>query len=220
MSPRQHRRVRISVCAARDDEDVLAVVAGGADAVGVLVQTRHLAEDAVDLAVGAKILDLVPAYVGRYAVTHASSLEELVACIDALPIDTLQLHDHVAPDVVTRLRDRRPHVRLLKAIHVTNKVPSLAPWDELCDGLVFDSVNPAEDRIGGTGKVHDWHLTARAAQAAAGPAILAGGLTPDNVRDAVRSVQPWAVNVNSGVELKGRKIEKLVREFVMAANSA
>jgi phosphoribosylanthranilate isomerase len=218
VSLRPYQRVRVSVCAAKNEEDVRAVVAGGADAVGVLVQTRHTAEDAVDLHVAAKILDIVPPYVSRYAVTHAAALEDLITCVDELPIDTLQLHDHVLPQVVTRLRTLRPHLRILKAVHVTNEIPSVQPWGELCDGLVFDTVNLAEDRIGGTGKVHDWRLTRVAQGTIATPVILAGGLTPENVCQAVRAVRPWAVNVNSGVELNGMKSEQLVREFVNAAN--
>jgi phosphoribosylanthranilate isomerase len=220
MTDLTHRRVRVSVCAARDDEDVRAVVAGGADAVGVLVQTRHVAEDAVDLAVASKVLDTAPPYVGRYAVTHAVDLSELVDCIDALPIDALQLHDRVDPAVVARLRAKRPWVRLLKAIHVTDGVPEITPWDDLCDALIFDSVDPKSDRIGGTGKTHNWGLTARAATASKLPVVLAGGLTVDNVGHAVEVVRPWAVNVNSGVERSGRKSADLVRALVGTANRA
>lgn len=213
------QRVRVSICAAKDDADVRAVVRGGADAVGVLVQTRHVAEDAVDLSVGAKILDTVPPYVGRYAVTHAVALADLLECIDTLPIDTLQLHDTVDPHIVARVRNLRPHIRLLKAVHVADQTPDCGPWPGLCDGLVFDSIDLAADRIGGTGRVHDWRCTAKAASQLSVPFVIAGGLHAENVADAVTSTRPWAINANSGVESNGAKDEMKIFALVNAANT-
>lgn len=212
-------RVRVSVCAARTDSDVRAVVGGGADAVGVLVQTRHVAEDALDLPSAAKLLELVPPYVGRYAVTHAVDVPDLLALVDTLAVDTVQLHDDVDAECVAAFRAARPGVRVIKALHVTSTVDSPVPWHGLVDAVLFDSVDLADDRIGGTGRVHDWSLTAGAARDCPLPVIVAGGLTPDNVAEAVARMNPWGVNVNSGVEVDGHKDTALVRRFVEAANA-
>ncbi len=212
--------MRTSVCAVRDAADVAAVVDGGADAVGVLVMTRHRAEDAVDLSTGAALLGEVPPYVGRYAVTHATELVDLLRIVDELPIDTLQLHDDVALDVVEALRSQLPDLRLIKALHVTgDRVAEPSVWDGVVDALIVDSVNPAENRIGGTGLVHDWSLSAAVVAEAQIPVVLAGGLGPHNVSRAVDVVKPWAVNVNSGVEVDGHKATELVRRFVEQASS-
>jgi phosphoribosylanthranilate isomerase len=135
---------------------VRACVEGGADAIGVLVQVQHRAEDAVDLATAADLLARVPPYVGRYAVTHATAVDELLALTE-LPTDTIQLHGDVRPSAILDIRGHSPHVRLLKAIHVLDhgQPPTCRPWTSLMDGLVLDSINQTENRIGGTGRTHN-----------------------------------------------------------------
>ncbi|MCM3886034.1 phosphoribosylanthranilate isomerase [Frankia sp. R82] len=213
-------RIRTSICANQTHQDVIACVEGGADAIGVLVQVRHRAEDAVDLATAAELLRRVPPYVGRYAVTHATAVDEILD-LARLPIDTIQLHGDVDPATIPVLRATTPHIRLLKAIHVVDDrdTPTSEPWSSLVDGLVLDSVNYTENRIGGTGLTHDWSVSAGIVKESLIPVILAGGLRPENVGEAVRTVRPWGVNVNSGVERNGAKILDLVEGFVRSANA-
>lgn len=187
---------------------------------GVLVGVRHVAEDAVNLEVAGELLRWVPPYIGRYAVTHQSELDDLVAVVDALPIDTLQIHDRADPATLAALRHARPGLRLLKAVHIRpDEEVGWSAYVDVADAIVLDSVDLAADRIGGTGRVHDWSASADVVQACPIPVILAGGLTPDNVAAAVATVGPWAVNVNSGVESGGRKDVGRVRALVEAANS-
>lgn len=213
------QRVRVSVCALRSAADGLAAVDGGADAVGVLVGTTHRAEDAVPVDEARRLLVHVPPGVGRYAVTHLDEVADLVGLARALPVDTLQLHDLVAPVVLAAVRRVVPAVRLVKALHVTDEPPDWRPFAAVADAILLDTVDPAAGRIGGTGKVHDWGLSAQVARDCPLPVILAGGLTPENVAEAVRVVRPWAVNVNSGVEVDGAKDRRRVAAFVRAATS-
>jgi phosphoribosylanthranilate isomerase len=118
------------VCAARDLRDVQAIVEGGADAAGVLVVTRHRAEDAVSLEAARRLLGAVPPPVSRYAVTHAIDYEDLSRIVEDLPIDTLQIHDHVERAVVEKLRSDYPEMRFVKALHVTDSgVGSYQEWE-------------------------------------------------------------------------------------------
>jgi phosphoribosylanthranilate isomerase len=215
-------RIRTSICANQTDEDVDASVLGGADAVGVLVQVQHRAEDAVDLAAARRLLARVPPYVGRYAVTHATELPELRE-LATLPVDTIQLHGNIPIPIVRTFRKSAPNIRILKAIHVADtdhiEQTLTTEWEFLVDGFVVDSINPLEDRIGGTGITHDWSISARIVHESTVPVILAGGLRPANVDDAVRTVRPWGVNVNSGVERSNAKDRQLVQDFVRQANA-
>jgi phosphoribosylanthranilate isomerase len=109
---------------------VQAIVEGGADAAGVLVVTRHRAEDAVSLEAARRLLGAVPPPVSRYAVTHAIDYEDLSRIVEDSPIDTLQLHDHVERAVVEKLRSDHPEMRFVKALHVTDSgVGSYQEWE-------------------------------------------------------------------------------------------
>jgi phosphoribosylanthranilate isomerase len=217
--PRKNR-IRTSVCANQSTADVAACVAGGVDAVGVLVQVSHRAEDAVSLDKARTILRRVPPFVGRYAVTHATQLSDLLTLAE-LPIDTIQLHGAVDLSTATQLRALRPDIRLLRAVHVTDHEPTgTRPWEGVVDGFVLDSVDLANDRIGGTGRTHDWTISAKIVSNAQVPVVLAGGLTPENVAEAIARVGPWAVNVNSGVERDGVKDPDLVERFVRGTHGA
>lgn len=90
--------------------------------------------------------------------------------------------------------------------------------DHQVDAIVLDSINRAKGQVGGTGIIHDWEISAEIVRHVSTPVILAGGLTPVNVRDAIRQVQPWAVDVNSGVRNKdGFKDSNLIRAFIVAS---
>ncbi len=209
----------MAVCAIRSESDLDAAVDGGADAVGVLVGTTHLAEDSVPLDDARALLLRVPPYVSRYVVTHLSGTEDLLGLVGALPVDALQLHDETEPSVLDAVRAGAPSVRLIKALPVTGTAPGWGRFAATADAILLDSVDVASGRIGGTGRVHDWRLSAQVAADCPRPVVLAGGLTPENVAEAVRAVRPWAVNVNSGVEVEGAKDRRRVASFVRAARS-
>lgn len=181
---------------------------------------EHRAEDAVDLDTARRLLEQVPPYVGRYAVTHTTELHDLLNLVK-LPLDTIQLHGDTSVTTVEKFRGLAPYIRLLKAIHVSDQVEleSTTEWESLVDGFVLDSTNPLEDRIGGTGLTHNWSVSATIVRDCRSPVILAGGLRPDNVGDAVRAVHPWGINVNSGVEQDAAKDRELIRDFIRQANA-
>jgi phosphoribosylanthranilate isomerase len=144
-------------------------------------------------------------------------------------ITTVQLHDDdIDPKEISAIRKKMPSVRIIKAIHVVvdgSKSPlqKLHIYDDIVDALILDSVNLKEDRIGGTGMTHDWTLSKKMVADSHLPVILAGGLTQDNVQDAIRSVGPYAVDANSGVKISRtsrRKDPVKVREFIYRAKNA
>jgi phosphoribosylanthranilate isomerase len=98
-----------------------------------------------------------------------------------------------------------------------HRAMAIAPF---VDALLLDSVDRATDRVGGTGLIHDWSVSARIAAATHVPVILAGGLNPGNVCEAIKQVNPWAVDVNSGVETKnGRKSADLLSRLIRAVRT-
>jgi phosphoribosylanthranilate isomerase len=180
----------------------------------VLCGVTHRAEDAIEPSVASTILSIVPPYVGRYVVTHLTDQGDIIDLVNALPVDTLQLHADLSPDVVINLKRRKPELRFIKSIHIESGALDWRSWERYVDAILIDSIDRISDRIGGTGMTHDWSISAEVVQQCPIPVILAGGLSPANVAQAIATVKPWAVNVNSGVENNGAKDPSLVAAFV------
>jgi phosphoribosylanthranilate isomerase len=162
--------------------------------------------------------------VRRLAVTHLETAREVLDLADQIGVDTIQLHGLMAPEDVAEVKALARGRRVVRAVHVVNDHGVAAALDlrGLCDAVVLDS--RTVDRLGGTGQTHDWSISRQIRDALgenaedAVPVILAGGLTPENVRDAVSAVRPYAVDVNSGVEdVSGDKDPSLCSAFVSSA---
>jgi phosphoribosylanthranilate isomerase len=143
----------------------------------------------------------------------------IISLATALPCPVIQLHGEIAPAAVLELsRQLRPR-KIIAKVSVEGEVPleRARQLNSCADALVLDSIDRSTDRVGGTGLVHDWSISARIARESILPIVLAGGLTTDNVGQAIAVVKPWAVDVNSGVETPdGDKSEQRLRAFIRA----
>jgi phosphoribosylanthranilate isomerase len=211
--------VRVKICGVRSRAEAAAAVAAGADYIGLVrfpPSPRHLT-----LADARWVAESVPAGVTRVALTVDASdaaLEELIA---AVPIDMLQLHGRETPERVAEVSARfaRP---VMKAIGVSCE-PDLALIDDYvraADQVLIDARPPrGTDRPGGNGVAFDWRLIR--GRRWKRPWMLAGGLTPENVAEAVRLTGAVQVDVSSGVECRpGFKDPARVRAFIGAARAA
>jgi phosphoribosylanthranilate isomerase len=168
----------------------------------------------------------VPPFVSRVLVTHLESASAIVALADEVEVDVIQIHglvsDQTVRDVVACAAGRR----IVRALHVTTDVTKDEVVDQAikaaayCDAVLMDS--RTVDRLGGTGLTHDWSISAavrRALSEQKRPVILAGGLKPSNIRDAIAVVRPYAVDANSGLEdARGNKVASACTEFVSLAH--
>jgi phosphoribosylanthranilate isomerase len=214
-------RIRIKVCGNRSEDDLTAAVAAGADAVGLISGVTHVSEDAIEPDRAAALARLVPPYVSVVLVTHLATVESILALADRVRPDTLQPHGEIEPSVCAAVREARPLLRTSQAVHVTGPeaVERAARFAPHCDALLLDS--RTADRLGGTGRTHDWSLSRRIADRLGLPVILAGGLTAENVAQAIGVVEPYAVDVNSEVDdSNGDKDPQRLRAFTMAARRA
>jgi phosphoribosylanthranilate isomerase len=135
----------------------------------------------------------------------------------------VQLHGDLGVPALRELRTLLSPRKIIGKVSVEDEtaVARAREIEPFVDAIVLDTRDRATDRVGGTGMVHDWSISARIASAAGVPVILAGGLTPDNVARAISAVKPWGVDVNSGVETSdGRKDEDRMRRFIAAASTA
>lgn len=197
---------RVKICGVTRLEDALAAVRLGADALGFNFWPRS--KRFVTPAAAREIVRRLPPFVTAVGLFVDPSRDEVLRAVDAAGVGMAQLHGDEPPDLCLSLP-----VPVLKAIRVTdaNSLAQLASYE--VRGFVLDAPS---DAYGGSGTTFDWSLAAAVAREM--PVVLAGGLTPENVAEAVRTVRPWAVDVASGVEsAPGRKDEVLMRRFIDAA---
>lgn len=177
-------------------------IAAGASAVG-LVSRMPSGPGVVPDATIAEIAARVPPGVDSFLLTALRDANTIIEQHRAARTSALQLVDHLPVAVHTELREALPGVRLVQVIHVTGpeSVDQALAVEATVDAILLDSGNPAAEvpELGGTGRRHDWSLSARIRNAVSLPVYLAGGLHPDNVAEAIATVRPFAVDVCSGL---------------------
>ena len=192
-------------------------VAAGADAVGFIVgvpsSPRNLTLERAEM-----LLSQVPIFVDSVVVMAPKSIKQLVEVCEGLKPTAIQIHGKEQLDS-SEIREKIKDTRLIKTVYVTEDALNETAIEDskMFDALLLDSFSKGQ--YGGTGKVHDWTLSRQIKEAVAPvPVILAGGLKPENVKEAILTVQPYAVDVASGVELSpGVKDHEKVRAFVEKA---
>lgn len=208
---------RVKICGLTRDSDLETAVEAEADAVGFVCDVPVETPRQVSVDRAAALLEATPPFVTSVLVTMPADPERAIQLVDQLEPDAVQIHGGLSAGDLAYVR-ANVDARLLYAVDAVDPT-SASTYDELVDGLVVDTVD--EDGGGGTGETHDWERTKRAVTELDSPVILAGGLTPMNVADAIRTVEPFAVDVSSGVEsVGGRKDEDAVRSFVRRATAA
>ncbi len=212
---------RIKVCGIRSEADLRAAVDAGADAVGFLVGLHYVTNDVIDADTAAALAEATPPYVTRVLVTHRTDASIVAELVKEIPCEVLQLHGDFPVDRIPELRLALPRrVRVHRVVHVVGPeaVPFAAECAKVADAIHLDT--RTEDRLGGTGLVHDWKLSMRIVKWIRRPVVLSGGLDPANVAEAIRTVRPWAVDANSGLEnADGDKDPDKLRAFVKAVRA-
>ena len=214
------RATRVKVCGVTNAEDRDAAVAAGADAIGLIAGVTVDTPREVDLDTAADLARNVPPLVTSTLVTMPEDPATAVDRVERVGPDAVQVHG-LAPDEVAELADALaapdgPSAPVVAAVDAEAGASELTASAGAADALLVDSVD--EDGGGGTGETHDWERTAELVADLPVPVVLAGGLTPGNVAAAVETVDPFAVDVASGVEREGgRKDHDAVRQFVRGA---
>lgn len=200
-------RPRLKICCIASVDEARLAIAHGADAIG-LVSAMPSGPGVIDEALIARIAASVAPATETFLLTALTGADAIAAQHARCRTTTLQLVDHVAPAELARLRARVGHgVRLVQVIHVrdASALDEARAAEPFVDALLLDSGNPtlAVKQLGGTGRVHDWSISARLRDAVHVPVWLAGGLHAGNVADALRQVAPHGVDVCSGVRTAG-----------------
>ena len=212
--------VKVKICGIKKHEDAELAVLSGADAVGLLVGQVHTSNDFIDKDIARAIVESLPPFCSSVLVTHLTECDEICELAEYIGVSTIQLHGGSSPAQAKEIKQRLPYIKTYKSIHVTGpeSVDNALAYRGVVDGILLDTVNVTTGQVGGTGKTHDWSISSQIVRALDIPVIMAGGLNPENVKDAVAQVQPHGVDVNSGTQgPDGFKDPEKIKSFIMRA---
>jgi phosphoribosylanthranilate isomerase len=197
----------------------------GVDHIGVLIGKEDFSRE-VSIEQAREIFDSLPKDKKRVALSLSNELEYIAEILKNVKPDILHLGaalELLSPHDVQILKNNFPLLKIMRSIPVTGQeaIKVAQEYDGIADYLLLDSHNPGDKQIGALGKTHDWSISKRIVTLVKTPVILAGGLGPDNVSDAIQTVQPAGVDSKTKTDRSdgnGKDIEK-VKEFVRIAKS-
>ena len=221
--------VRIQIYTVQSPDEAEAVAALGVDHVGLTPSQRGLPGE-VDLATARAIVEAMRGRVVSVALSVESDLEAIEAMVRAVEPDILHLcglAGSLPPEAVRDLRTRLPDLPIMQAVSVMGPeaVDVALTYQEVVDYLILDTQSPDIPGIGASGETHDWAVSREIVRRVRVPVILAGGLSPENVAEAICAVRPWGVDslTHTNRPLSGggfRKDLERVARFVSAARGA
>lgn len=215
--------VRVQIAGVSSLDEALAVEKAGADALGFTVRLPHGIHDGLTEDKARSIIAALPPFISTVAITYVDNAREAVELCRFLGVSTLQLHGDFPTPEIPLLRAGLPHLRIIRALNVTGpeSVERIRDIQRRVDAVILDTFDPETGMRGATGKVHDWEVSRQIVARARVPVILAGGLTPENVAAAIETVNPWGVDVHTGVEHPdGRRDLAKIRAFIRHAKAA
>lgn len=201
---------KVKICGITNLEDAEAAIRFGADALGFVFfqkSPRHIPPREA-----AAIMRMLPPFTVTVGVFVNEDPVQIEKIVSQTGLDIIQMHGNETPAMCRASR------RIIKAIRVTSleSLDPLVHYQGLVSAFLLDSYAPGA--FGGTGQIFNWDIAVEAKQF--GRIILAGGLTPDNIEDAVKRVRPYGVDVSSGVEReKGKKDHKKMKLFIRRAKA-
>jgi len=207
---------RVKICCIAGIEEAWMAIEAGASAIG-LVSAMPSGPGPIPEDLIAEIAATVPPGVSSFLLTCLQDVESIIDQQRRLRVNTIQICDRLTVGSCQDLREALPGVSLVQVVHVTgpeavDEAIAVAPH---VDAVLLDSGNQslAIKELGGTGRTHDWSLSRRIREAIDVPLFLAGGLNPSNVAAAIREVQPFGIDVCSGLRTEGRLDSQKLNAF-------
>jgi phosphoribosylanthranilate isomerase len=221
MNPLEHI---IQIAGVRSLSEARMLAECGATDLGFPLKLAVHAEDMDENGCAAVIAKLPPS-VRPVLITYVTDPVEIIALCDHIGVTRVQLHADLPVENIIKLKNLRPNISIIKSLVVRAGgqealFRAAGMFDPVVDAFLTDTFDPGTGATGATGLVHDWGISRELVKACSKPLILAGGLHPDNVREAIQAVRPAGVDAHSGLEgPDGFKDPGLCRDFVNQARA-
>lgn len=208
--------MKVKICGIKTEYDLAMAINAGADAVGFITDVPVDSSRKITLAQASRLISKVPVFVTTVLVIMPEDARQAIRMIQAAKPAAVQIHNALPLSELAKIRETG--VKLIKTIPVSQDsdadtlIEHIIGLSDVVDAVLLDTAK--DGKTGGTGIPHNWEISSKVVMNAAMPVILAGGLKPENVMDAVKCVRPYAVDTASGVETYGKKDEKKVLDFI------
>ncbi|MDO8728180.1 MAG: phosphoribosylanthranilate isomerase [Candidatus Methanoperedens sp.] len=208
--------MKVKICGIKTEHDLVVAINAGADAVGFITDVSVDSPRKITLAEATHLISKVPVFVTTVLVIMPENAREALRMIQVARPAAMQIHNDLALSELKKIRETG--VKLIKTLPVSQDtqadtlINQILELSGVADAVLLDTAG--DGKTGGTGIPHNWEISSKVVMNAGIPVILAGGLKPDNVRDAVKCVHPYAVDTASGVETEGKKDETKVMDFI------
>lgn len=214
--------VKVKICANKSIEEAQMCLNAGADIIGILVGQEHTSNDFVNKETAKEIAEYVNGKCDISLVTHLTNADEIIALTKFIGNNVIQLHSDILETEVEKIIKELPNIKLVRLIHVATDGTICTNYKDMkyADFYLLDSFNLKTNQVGGTGLTHDWNKSNELIKILDKPTFLAGGLNPNNVKEAIKIADPYGVDVNSGCKNEsGKKDATKVKLFVTNAKS-
>ncbi|MEE9450483.1 MAG: phosphoribosylanthranilate isomerase [Ignavibacteriaceae bacterium] len=210
------KKPKVKICCIQSIEETELAIKYGASAIGLVSEMPSgpgvISEDLIK-----KIAAVVPSTIDSFLLTSKLDADSIIEQHRKCKTTTLQIVDRVKTNVLIKLKQELPAIRLVQVLHVNGEesITEAKNVAQFVDALLLDSGNQKlkEKELGGTGRTHDWTISRKIRDAVFVPVYLAGGIKANNVLDAVKEVEPFGLDLCSGVRENGKLNEKRLEEF-------
>ncbi len=214
--------IKVKICANKSVDEAKMCLDAGADIIGILVGQEHNSNDFIDKYKAKEITHFVDKRCDVSLVTHLTDAEKIIQLTKFIGNNIIQLHSDIEENEVEKIYKSLPNVKLVRLIHISKDGKICTNYKKMkyADYYLLDSFNLKTNQVGGTGLTHDWNKSSEVIKKLNKPVFLAGGLNPDNVKQAISLAHPYGVDVNSGCKNEfGIKDKNKVKNFIINAKS-
>jgi phosphoribosylanthranilate isomerase len=212
---------RIKICCISSVDEAKLAIKYGASALGLVSKMPSgpgvIPDEDIVL-----IANIIPPPVAAFLLTSETEAKQIISQQKKIRTNTLQLVDKVGINVYNEIRNELPGISIVQVVHVIDEssIEYASEVSEYADAILLDSGNPylKIKELGGTGRTHNWNISKTIRESISIPVFLAGGLNPENVREAIETVEPFGVDLCSGVRTNGKLDEQKLKKFFEAVS--